>query len=59
MFVFAVGMGTPLILLGTFAGLLAGMPKSGAWMARVSHIFGWVLLGTGEYFLINAGILWV
>lgn len=59
MFVFAVGMGTPLILLGTFAGLLAGMPRSGAWTARVSHLFGWILLGTGEYFLINAGILWV
>jgi thiol:disulfide interchange protein DsbD len=59
MFVFAVGMGTPLILLGAFAGLLAGMPRSGAWMARVSHLFGWILLGTGEYFLINAGILWV
>lgn len=59
MFVFAVGMGTLLILLGTFAGLLAGMPKSGPWMTRVSHLFGWILLGAGEYFLINAGILWV
>ena len=59
MFVFAVGMGTLLILLGTFAGLLAGIPRSGTWMVRVSHIFGWILLGTGEYFLINAGILWV
>jgi cytochrome c-type biogenesis protein len=59
MFVFAVGMGTVLILLGTFAGLLAGIPRSGPWMVRVSHVFGWILLGTGEYFLINAGILWV
>ncbi|MEW6333733.1 MAG: cytochrome c biogenesis protein CcdA [Thermodesulfobacteriota bacterium] len=59
MFVFALGMGTLLILLGTFAGLLAGLPRSGAWMARVSHLFGWVLLGTGEYFLISAGMLWV
>lgn len=59
LFVFALGMGTLLILLGTFAGLLAGMPRSGAWMARISHLFGWILLGTGEYFLINAGILWV
>jgi cytochrome c-type biogenesis protein len=59
MFVFALGIGTLLILLGTFAGLLAGMPRSGAWMVRVSHFFGWILLGTGEYFLINAGILWV
>jgi cytochrome c-type biogenesis protein len=59
MFVFALGMGTLLILIGTFAGLLAGIPKSGAWMVRISHGFGWILLGTGEYFLINAGILWV
>jgi cytochrome c-type biogenesis protein len=59
MFVFAVGMGTLLILVGTFAGLLAGIPKSGVWMVRISRIFGWILLGTGEYFLITAGMLWV
>jgi cytochrome c-type biogenesis protein len=59
MFVFAAGMGTLLILLGTFAGLLAGLPKSGRWMVRVSQLFGWILIGTGEYFLINAGILWM
>jgi cytochrome c-type biogenesis protein len=59
LFFFAVGMGTVLILLGTFAGLLAGIPRSGVWMVRVSHVFGWILLGIGEYFLINAGILWV
>ncbi len=59
MFVFAVGMGTLLILAGTFVGLLAGIPKSGAWMVRISHAFGWMLLGTGEYFLIAAGMLWV
>ncbi len=59
MFVFAFGMGTLLILVGTFAGLLAAIPKSGAWMARISRIFGWILLGTGEYFLINAGMLWI
>ena len=59
MFVFAFGMGTLLILVGTFAGLLAAIPRSGPWMVRVSRIFGWILLGAGEYFLINAGILWV
>jgi cytochrome c-type biogenesis protein len=58
MFVFACGMGTLLILAGTFAGLLAGIPKSGAWMVRISRLFGWMLLGTGEYFLIHAGMLW-
>ncbi len=59
MFVFACGMGTLLILAGTFAGLLAGIPRSGAWMVRISRLFGWILLGAGEYLLINAGMLWV
>ena len=59
MFVFAVGMGTLLIFLGTFAGLLAGIPRSGRWMVRIGQLFGWILIGTGEYFLINAGILWI
>jgi cytochrome c-type biogenesis protein len=59
MFVFAFGMGTLLILVGTFAGLLAAIPKSGKWMVRVTRLFGWILIGAGEYFLINAGMLWV
>jgi thiol:disulfide interchange protein DsbD len=58
-FIFAFGMGTLLIILGTFAGLLASLPKSGMWMTRVSHISGWILLAVGEYFLIEAGMLWV
>jgi thiol:disulfide interchange protein DsbD len=59
MFVFALGMGTLLILVGTFAGALAGIPKSGAWMVRIGKAFGWILLATGEYFLVNAGMLWI
>jgi cytochrome c-type biogenesis protein len=58
-FIFAFGMGTLLIVLGTFAGLLASLPKSGMWMTRVSHISGWILLAVGEYFLVQAGVLWV
>lgn len=58
MFFFAFGMGTLLILVGTFAGLLAALPRSGVWMTRISRIFGWILLGAGEYFLINAGMFW-
>jgi cytochrome c-type biogenesis protein len=58
LFVFAFGMGTLMILLGTFAGVLASLPKSGQWMVRVSHFSGWLLIGTGEYFLITAGQLW-
>lgn len=59
LFIFAFGMGTLLIILGTFTGLLASMPKSGAWMVRISHISGWILLAMGEYFLIKAGGFWI
>jgi thiol:disulfide interchange protein DsbD len=59
LFFFAFGMGTILILLGTFAGVLANMPKSGAWMNRISHVCGWILLAMGEYFLIMAGTFWI
>jgi thiol:disulfide interchange protein DsbD len=58
LFVFALGMGTLLIILGTFAGLLTSLPKSGMWMTRISHISGWILLAMGEYFLIQAGSFW-
>ena len=58
LFVFAFGMGTLLIILGTSAGMLANMPRSGMWMTRVSRIFGWIMIGAGEYFLIQAGIMW-
>jgi len=59
MFVFGFGMGTLLVLVGTFAGFLSAIPKSGVWMTRMTTIFGWVLLGAGEYFLIHAGMLWI
>jgi cytochrome c-type biogenesis protein len=59
MFVFAFGMGTLLIIIGTFAKLLAGIPKSGMWMTRINWVFGIVLLLMGEYFLIKAGSLWI
>jgi len=59
LFIFAFGMGTLLIILGTFAGLLASIPKSGAWMTRITHISGWLLLAAGEYFLIKAGGMWI
>jgi len=59
LFIFALGMGTLLIILGTFTALLTNMPKSGIWMTRISHISGWILLAAGEYFLIQAGSLWI
>jgi cytochrome c-type biogenesis protein len=59
LFIFAFGMGTLLIILGTFAKLLASIPRSGMWMTRINKIFGVILLAMGEYFLIKAGSLWI
>ena len=59
LFVFALGMGTLLILLGTFAKLLVSMPRSGQWMTRINKLFGLIMIGAGEYFLIKAGTLWL
>jgi thiol:disulfide interchange protein DsbD len=58
LFTYALGMGTLLILSGTFAGLLAHMPKSGHWMVVIQRLFGWFMIGLGEVFLIKAGQLW-
>lgn len=59
LFVFALGMGTLMILLGTFAGILGGLPKSGSWMVLIKKVFGLILVGVGEYYLIMAGQLWL
>ena len=55
MFIFALGMNTVLILAGTFAGILAKLPKPGVWMERIKKTMGWCVIFIGEYFLIQMG----
>jgi cytochrome c-type biogenesis protein len=57
LFVFAFGMGTLLILVGTFAGFISSLPRSGAWMTIITRVFGVILIGAAEYFLYTAGTL--
>jgi thiol:disulfide interchange protein DsbD len=57
LFVFALGMGTLLIIAGTFAGVIAALPKSGKWMTKIKTVFGLILIGAAEYFLYTAGVL--
>jgi thiol:disulfide interchange protein DsbD len=40
----ALGMGVPLLVVGASADML--LPRAGAWMESVKHVFGVVLLGT-------------
>lgn len=55
LFCFAYGMCSTLILAGTFSGIIVNLPKSGIWMARVKKLCGLILIGVGEYFLIQSG----
>jgi len=58
LFVFALGLGTLLILLGTFTGLLASLPKSGHWLVWIKQAFGIILILVAEYFLTQVGRAW-
>ncbi len=55
LFVFALGMGVLPVLLGTFSGILAGLPKAGRWLVLVQRGFGVLMILTGGYFLLRAG----
>jgi thiol:disulfide interchange protein DsbD len=54
LFVFSYGVGASLILVGTFSGLLARLPKSGLWLERIKQLSGLILIAAGAYFLYNA-----
>jgi thiol:disulfide interchange protein DsbD len=50
-FSLSLGLGSPYIVLGTFPGLLARLPKSGTWMVWVKRVFGVLLLIVAAWFL--------
>lgn len=49
LFCLSLGMGTPLLIIGTSAGKL--LPKAGSWMNAVKAFFGIVLLGVALFLL--------
>jgi len=53
LFSFGLGLGIPLILIGTFSGSLKILPKAGIWMIEVKRLFGFLLLGLVFYFSFN------
>ncbi|MBF0387054.1 MAG: sulfite exporter TauE/SafE family protein [Candidatus Omnitrophica bacterium] len=55
LFVFALGLGTVLILAGTFSGLLSALPKSGKWMHIVKIAAGVTLLIVAEILFVKVG----
>lgn len=59
LFAFAYGLGFLVILVGTFTGLLASLPRSGIWMMRVQKLFGLIMILAAEYFFIKTGEFWI
>ena len=59
LFAFAYGMGSLVIVVGTFTGLLTSLPRSGVWMQRIQRFFGLLMIFAAEYFFIKAGELWL
>ena len=51
LFVFALGLGTIYIILGTFSSAISKLPGAGEWMESVKKFFGFVLLLMALYFL--------
>ncbi len=49
LFAMSIGMGLPLLLLGTSAGKL--LPRAGAWMDNVKAVFGVMLIGIAIWML--------
>ncbi|ASJ71408.1 Thiol:disulfide interchange protein DsbD [Granulosicoccus antarcticus IMCC3135] len=49
LFALGLGMGAPLLLIGTSAGRL--LPRTGNWMNATKHVFGILLLGMAVYMI--------
>ena len=51
---YALGMGLLFIVLGTFSGVIAALPRSGGWMYILENIFGVAIITVALYFLKDA-----
>src|SRR5205814_414480 len=59
LFVFSLGMTAVLMIVGVFSGVLAILPKPGAWMIWIKKVAGVVLLLMAEYYFVKAGQVWL
>jgi cytochrome c-type biogenesis protein len=59
LFAFSYGIGSLVIVIGTFTGLLTSLPRSGIWMLRIQKAFGLLMILAAEYFFIRTGELWL
>ena len=50
-FTLALGLGAPYVVLGSAAGSITRLPRSGEWLVWVERVFGFLLLGLALYFV--------
>jgi thiol:disulfide interchange protein DsbD len=58
-FAFSLGMGILLIVVGTFSGVAANLPRPGKWMVVTKKALGLLMIVLAEYYLISAGQTWL
>ncbi len=51
LFIFALGLGTLFVIIGTFSTAINKLPNAGLWMESVNKFFGFVLLLMALYFI--------
>lgn len=51
LFAFGIGLGMPLLIIGTFSSSLNVLPRAGMWMVEIKKLFGFAMLGMCLYFL--------
>ena len=59
LFTFSLGMCAFLVVAGLSTGLMARLPRAGAWMVWVKRGFAVLMIAVAEYYLIEAGKLWL
>lgn len=55
LFVFAFGLGTLMVLIGVFGGLVSAIQSKSSIMGIIKKILGFLMIVIGEYFLVKAG----
>jgi len=51
MWSFALGMGMLFLVIGTFSGAAASLPKAGKWMEQIKNFFGVLMLAFALYYI--------
>jgi cytochrome c-type biogenesis protein len=57
LFIFSLGMTALLVVVGVFSGVLARLPRSGAWMIWIKRAAGVILLLMAQYYFVQAGMV--